>query len=201
MRHLTDVKGKPIGEWFIAKAASPEGGGWAHYQWPRPGEIFPVWKSTYVQRATALSGKAYLVGGGRYNMPLEPAFVVTLVDEAARMLSVLGSEGFSRLKDEAGELVFMDTYVFVLALDGTEYVNPPFPSLEGRNRLNYKDAAGNFLVGEMIDRTEDRRSAWVDYYWPRPDSAKPVKKRAYVRRVEIDRETMLVGAGLYQSPQ
>jgi hypothetical protein len=201
MRHLTDVKGKPIGEWFIAKAAGPEGGGWVHYQWPRPGEIFPVWKSTYVQRAAAPSGNAYLVGGGRYNMPLEPAFVVALVDEAARMLSALGNQGFSRLKDETGEFVFMDTYVFVLALDGTEYVNPAFPSLEGRNLLDYKDAAGNVLVREMIEQTEDTGSAWVDYYWPRPGSAEPVKKRAYVRRVEIGGETMLVGAGLYESPR
>jgi signal transduction histidine kinase len=201
MRHLTDVTGKPIGKWFIAKVASPEGGGWAHYQWPRPGEIFPVWKSAYLQRADAPSGKVYVVGSGRYNMPLERTFVVALVDEAIRMLSAQGKQGFSRLKDKTGELVFMDTYVFVLALDGTEYVNPAFPSLEGRNLLDYKDAAGKFLVREMIEKTEDTGSAWVDYYWPRPGSAEPVKKLAYVRRVDVDGETMIVGAGLYANPE
>lgn len=197
MRRLKDVKGKPIGEWFIARGAGPGHEGWVHYQWPRPGEIFPVWKSTYLQGAVAPSGKAYVVGAGRYNMPLEPALVVALVDDACRMLKVEGRQGFSRLKDETGEFVFMDTYVFVVALNGTEYVNPAFPSLEGRNLLDYKDAAGNFLVRQMIERSEKTGSAWVAYYWPRPGSAEQVQKRAYVRRVWVDGELLIVGAGLY----
>lgn len=197
MRRLKDVKGKPIGEWFIARAAGPGHEGWVHYQWPRPGEIFPVWKSTYVQGAVAPSGRAYVVGAGRYNMPLEPAFIVALVDEACRMLKTEGRNGFTRLKDPTGEFVFMDTYVFVVALNGTEYVNPAFPSLEGRNLLDYKDAAGKFLVRQMIEKTEKTGSAWVEYYWPRPGSAEQVKKRAYVRRVLVDGEVLIVGAGLY----
>lgn len=201
MRRLKDVKGKPIGEWFIARAAGPGHEGWVHYQWPRPGEIFPVWKSTYVEGAVAPSGKRYVVGAGRYNMPLEPPFVAALVDEAARMLSAEGRQGFARLKDETGPFVFMDTYVFVVALNGTEYVNPAFPSLEGRNLLDYKDAAGKFLVKQMIEKTEKTGSAWVDYYWPRPGSAEQVKKRAYVRRVSVDGEVLIVGAGLYAGPK
>lgn len=201
MRRLKDVKGKPIGEWFIARAAGPGHEGWVHYQWPRPGEIFPVWKSTYVQGAVAPSGKAYVVGAGRYNMPLERAFVVALVDEACRMLSAKGRQGFSRLKDETGEFVFMDTYVFVVALNGTEYVNPAFPGLEGRNLLDYKDAAGNFLVRQMIEKTEKTGSAWVEYYWPRPGSAEQVEKRAYVRRAVVDGEVLIVGAGLYANSE
>jgi signal transduction histidine kinase len=200
MRQLRDVKGKPIGEWFIARAAGPGHEGWVHYQWPRPGEIFPVWKSTYVQGAVAPSGKAYVVGAGRYHMPLEPAFVIALVDEACRMLETEGRQGFARLKDETGEFVFMDTYVFVVALDGTEHVNPAFPSLEGRNLLDYKDAAGNFLVRQMIEKTRKTGNAWVAYYWPRPGSAEQVAKRAYVRRVRVDGEMLIVGAGLYAGP-
>jgi hypothetical protein len=71
------------------------------------------------------------------------------------MLNELGRAGFSRLQDDSDEFVFMDTYVFVVALSGVEYVNPAFPNLEGRNLLDYKDAAGNFLVKEMIDKTEN----------------------------------------------
>ena len=198
MRDLKDINNKPIGRWFIARASSANGEGWVHYQWPRPGEIFPVWKSTYVRRAISPAGNAYLVGSGRYNMPLDRAFVVDLVDEAARMLSKRGRAGFARLRDESGEFVFMDTYVFVVALNGVEYVNPAFPNLEGRNLLNYKDAAGNFLVREMIDKTKDTASAWVEYFWPRPGSGEAVKKLAYVRRTGVDGETVIIGAGLYE---
>jgi len=198
MRDLKDINAKPIGQWFIARASSANGEGWIHYQWPRPGEIFPVWKSTYVRRAISPAGNAYLVGSGRYNMPLDRAFIVDLVEEAARMLNERGRAGFARLRDDSGEYVFMDTYVFVLALNGVEYVNPAFPNLEGRNLLDYKDAAGNFLVQEMIDKTEDAADAWVEYFWPRPGTGEAVKKVAYVRRTGIDGEVMIVGAGLYE---
>jgi len=198
MRDLKDINDKPIGQWFIARASSANGEGWVHYQWPRPGEIFPVWKSTYVQRAISPAGNAYLVGSGRYNMPLDRAFIVDLVEQAARMLNKQGKAGFARLRDQSGKFVFMDTYVFVLALNGVEYVNPAFPNLEGRNLLNYKDAAGNFLVRDMIDKTQDATSAWVEYFWPRPGSGEAVKKLAYVRRVGVGDESMIVGAGLYE---
>jgi signal transduction histidine kinase len=198
MRDLRDINDKPIGQWFIARASSANGEGWIHYQWPRPGEIFPVWKSTYVRRAISPAGNAYLVGSGRYNMRLDRAFIVDLVDEAARMLNEVGRAGFARLRDDSDEFFFMDSYVFVIALNGVEYVNPAFPNLEGRNLLDYKDAAGNFLVREMIDRTEETASAWVEYFWPRPGSGEAVKKLAYVRRTVVDGETMVIGAGLYE---
>jgi hypothetical protein len=198
MRDLKDINNKPIGKWFIARASSAKGEGWTHYQWPRPGEIFPVWKSTYVQRAISPDGNAYLVGSGRYNMPLDKAFIVDLVEAAARMLSEQGKAEFSRLRNESDEFIFMDTYVFVIALNGVEYVNPAFPNLEGRNLLDYKDAAGNFLVREMIDMTKDTESAWVEYFWPRPGSGEPVKKLAYVLRTRVDGETVIIGAGLYE---
>jgi len=198
MLALKDVNDKPIGEWLVAKARSAGGTGWVHYQWPRPGEIFPAWKTTFVQRAVAPSGKAYLVGSGRYNLPIERAFVVDLVDAASRLLSEQGTAGFARLKDRTGEFMFMETYVFVFAVDGTEKVNPAFPNLEGRNLLDHKDATGKLLIREMIDRTQEGRSAWVEYFWPRPGSAEQVRKQAYVRRVLVDGEELVVGAGLYE---
>jgi len=198
MLHLKDVNGKPIGEWIVNKANSPGGRGWIHYQWLRPGEIFPAWKTTFVQFTVAPSGKAYIVGSGLYDMPLERTFIVGLVNDAARLLSKQGQAGFSRLKDKADEFIFMDTYVFVLAIDGTEMVNPAFPGLEGRNLLDHKDSAGKLLVREMIDKTQSDQSAWVEYYWARPGSADQVRKLAYIRRVQVDGEEMIVGAGLYE---
>jgi len=198
MRDLKDINNKPIGKWFIATASSAKGEGWIHYQWPRPGEIFPVWKSTYVQRTISPAGNTYLVGSGRYNMPLDQAFIVDLVEDAAHMLNERGRAGFAHLREKSSEFIFMDTYVFVVALNGVEYVNPAFPSLEGRNLLDYKDAAGNFLVREMIDKTEGAASAWVEYFWPRPGSGEAVKKLAYVRRTSVDSEAVIIGAGLYE---
>lgn len=199
MLGLRDVNGKPIGRWFVARADAPDTAGWVHYQWPRPGEIFPSWKSTYIARAQAPSGRIYVVGSGRYNMPLAPAFVVDLVDAAAQLLRERGRAAFQRLRDPGGEYRFMDTYVFVMTTDGVELVNPAFPSLEGRTLIDHRDAAGKPLVREMIERTDDGGSAWVDYYWARPGTAEQVPKSAYVRRVTVAGEPLIVGAGIYGS--
>jgi signal transduction histidine kinase len=198
MLNLKDINGKPIGRWFVARAANPPGHGWVHYQWPRPGDIFPSWKSTYIQRAVAPSGKNYLVGAGRYNMPFERAFLVELVDNAGQLLVKEGKAGYDRLRDRSDEFIFMDAYIFLLDAEGTEIVNPAFPNLEGRNLIDHKDAAGKLLVKEMLDRTRDGNSAWVEYYWARPGTADQVRKLAYVKRVRVDGEDMVIGAGMYE---
>lgn len=198
MLSLRDINNKPIGAWFVEQAATEPGHGWVHYQWPKPDELFPTWKSTYIQRAVGPDGKRYLVGSGEYDMPLTRPFLVDLVADAAKLLKERGLAAFPRLRDSSDKFIFMDTYVFVLDTTGTELVNPAFPSLEGRNLRDYKDAAGNRLVQEMLTQTEKRDSAWVEYYWPRPGSAEPVRKIAYVQRVRAGGEEWVIGAGMYE---
>lgn len=199
MLNLKDVNDKPIGVWMVEAAAKDPGHGWVHYEWPRPGELFPLWKSTYIQRAVGPDGQRYLVGAGQYNMPMTRALLVDLVADAARLLEEQGLTGFRRLRDKSDRFIFMDTYVFVEDTSGTELVNPAFPSLEGRNLIDYKDAAGNRIVKDMLTRTANGSSAWVEYFWPRPGSAEPVRKVAYVRRVRAaDGQEWLIGAGMYE---
>jgi len=50
--------------------------GWYHYQWPVPGGLLPRWKSSYVRRVEAPSGRTYVVGSGVYNDRMERAFIV-----------------------------------------------------------------------------------------------------------------------------
>ena len=74
---LEDVNGKPIIKWSIDKVTRYEGQaeGWTHYLWPKPREILPAWKTTFVKLAIALDGKKYIVNSGNYNMSMEEAFV------------------------------------------------------------------------------------------------------------------------------
>jgi signal transduction histidine kinase len=37
----------------------------------------------------------------------------------------------------------------------------------------------------------------VEYHWYKPGGNTPVKKQAYVRRVQFGAETYVVGAGVY----
>ncbi len=197
VREITDVLGRPFGKMFLEAAASPSGEGWIHYMYPEPGDIFPTWKSTFVKRVTFPSGKQYLVGCGIYNMKMNEAFIEDVVHRASILVADRGSHAFAQLRDKTGPFVFMDTYVFINAPDGTELVNPGLPSLEGKNLMDLTDLKGKATVRDEIAAAIKDGSAWLDMYWYRPGSNTPALKKTYVERVQHGRETYIVGSGLY----
>ncbi|HEX5817842.1 MAG TPA: cache domain-containing protein, partial [Gemmatimonadales bacterium] len=176
---------------------SPAGEGWIHYMYPEPGGIFPAWKSTFVRRAILPGGEARLVGCGIHHMQMDRAFVEDVVERAAALIAAEGTKAFPRLRDRTGPFVFMDIYVFVLALDGTELVNAGVPALEGRNLMDMTDLNGRPLVREEIFAAMKDGKAWLEYQWFRPGSNEPARKLTYVRRVEAGAETYIVGSGIY----
>lgn len=196
-RDIKDVLGRPYGKMFLETAASPSGEGWIHYMYPEPGDIFPAWKSVFIKRVTFPSGKQYLVGCGIYNMQMDKAFIEDLVNRASTLLADRGKEAFGRLRDKAGPFFFMDTYVFVNAEDGTELVNPAQQSLEGKNLIDLKDVKGKAFVQEYITAAMKHGSGWVEYYWYKPGDNTPVRKLAYVRKVQTGAGTYIVGSGFY----
>jgi signal transduction histidine kinase len=194
---LKDILGRPIGKMILAAGASASGEGWVHYMYPEPGDIFPTWKSTFVKRVTFPSGKQYVLGCGIYNMQMDRAFVEDVVNHAATLVAEQGKEAFSLLRDKTGPFVFMDTYVFVEAPDGTELVNAGQPSLEGKNIIDLRDVNGKAVAQECISAALKNGNAWVDYYWWKPGQNTPARKQTYVRKVQSGRDTYIVGSGVY----
>jgi len=189
--------GKPIGKMILATALAGKAG-WVHYPWPKPGEDTPSWKSSYVVLVTDPAGKKYIVGSGLYEMKMERQFVVTAVDEAARLIDQKGKRAFATLRDPASQFYFKDTYVFVLSLnDGVELLNPAYRQLEGKNVLDLKDKHGTYLVREMIKVAKDKGAGWVDYMWPKPGFKGIFKKSTYIRKAKMDGRDVLVGCGVY----
>jgi signal transduction histidine kinase len=194
---LKDVLGRPVGRMILDAAASPSGEGWVHYMYPKPGDIFPAWKSTFVKRVSLPSGEPRLIGAGVYDMQLDEVMVEDLVNRAAELIAEQGRDAFPQLRDKKGPFVFMDTYVFVDAVNGTELVNAVQPSIEGMNLIDARDAKGKLLVRDYIDAALRNGSAWVSYYWFKPGENAPSPKRSFVKKVEARGETFVVGAGLY----
>jgi signal transduction histidine kinase len=194
---LKDVRGRPYGKIFLEAASSPSGEGWGHYLRPEPGQMFPIWKSTFVKRVTFPSGKQHLVGCGIYEMQMDKAFIEDVVNRASALVQERGKDAFGLLRDKTGPFVFMDTYVFVDTPDGTEVVNPGQPSLEGKNLMAVRDLKGKYLVRELIDAAMKSGSAWVSYYWYRPGQNTPARKQSYVRKVRSGEDTYIVGSGFY----
>jgi signal transduction histidine kinase len=194
---LKDTLGRPYGRMLLDAAASAPGEGWVHYMRPEPGDIFPIWKSSFVRRVTFPSGTQYAVGAGVYNMAMDRALVEDLVDRAAALVAARGKDAFPLLRDKTGPYVFMDTYVFVDTPDGVEVVNAGVPAAEGMNLTGLADVKGKKLADEYIAAALKDGSAWVDYYWYRPGTNTPTLKRAYVRAVKFGADTYIVGSGLY----
>ena len=194
--NLRDPRGRPIVQLMLREVESAEGG-WVHYLWPRPDERVFYWKTSYVLRATDPDGKELMVASGRYQMTMEPFFVVEQVEDAIQLIRQRGTaEAFAALRDRASGFLFYNAYVFVLDENGTMLVNNAFPENEGRDLSDLEDSDGKPFVREML-AVPAGESAWVDYKWPRPGDTWPSAKSSYVRRVEIDGQRLIVGSGVY----
>lgn len=194
---LKDVLGRPFGKMFLDAASNAEGEGWIHYMYPEPGDIFPTWKSTFVKRITFPSGREYIIGCGIYQMQMDKAFIEDVVNRAAELVENKGKDAFTQLRDKTGPYVFMNTYVFVQAPDGTELVNPAQPSFEGKNLIDLKDLQGQYVIKDQIAAAIKHGSVWLDCYWYKPGDNTPALKHTYVRKVTHKGETYIVGSGFY----
>jgi len=196
---LKDVLGRAFVKMSLEAAAGPSSEGWVHYMYPEPGNIFPAWKSTFVKRVTFPSGIPHAIGCGIYNMQMEKAFIEDVVGRAATLVTKQGTGAFAQLRDKTGPFVFMDTYVFVHTLDGTELVNPAQPSLEGRNLMELRDLRGKAVVQEQTAAAMKFGSAWMECYWFKPGDNTPARKDTYVRKVQSGPQTYIVGSGVYMA--
>ncbi|MFD2247523.1 cache domain-containing protein [Pontibacter ruber] len=197
----TDAVGRPVVKMFTSATASPEGEGWVHYEFPKPGDIFPTWKSSFVKRITFPSGEQYIVGSGIYNMQMDKTFIEDVVNRAAALVEKQGKGAFDQLRDKKGPFYFMDTYVFVESPEGVELANTAQPSLEGRNLIKEKDLKGKLMVRDYIDAAMKNGAAWVDYYWYKPGENTPARKRSYVKKVQHGNETYIIGSGYYPAEE
>ncbi len=197
VRDLKDIDEKPIGELMIEVASSKEGRGWIHYRWPKPGELEPSWKSTYIMQVKDPSGQTFLIGSGAYDMPVQRSFIVDAVDSAANLIERDGLKAFDTLRSKRSQYSYQDTYVFVIDENGVELMNAAFPKLEGRNVIDYKDAKGNSFVRDFIHVAKTKGSGWVDYPWPKPGDVEKSHKSAYVKKVMVEGKMIIVCAGLY----
>ncbi|MCD6329242.1 MAG: cache domain-containing protein [Candidatus Cloacimonetes bacterium] len=199
MLALKDINGKPIGKLFVEAISGKTGEGWVHYQWPKPNSEIPIWKSTFLKKAVAPSGKAYLVGSGLYEMPVDKAFVVYNVNQAVELLAEKGKDAFADLRSTTSPYRFMNCYIFVKDMKGNELFNAAFPELEGTNILELKDVDGQLFVKKELEILENKDQYWNEYMWPKPGQEEPSLKRVFVKKALVDGEILVVGCGYYPS--
>jgi hypothetical protein len=196
------MNGKPVGRWIneIGQRPEPDASGWVFYLWEAPTDLTPTWKNSYVRKAIGPQGKIYLVGSGVHHFKIETIFVRWCVDRAAELLQNQGKEvAFAQFRDRASRFFFCDTYIYVLNDKGECLVDPAFPTLERRDLTRVKDAVGHYVVKRMLQRLQDSETAWVQNMLPKPGTTMPSRKLAYLRKVEVNGETLIVGADFFQA--
>ena len=202
LNELRDPKGRPILDLMVRELSTSDEG-WVHYQWPRPRERLFRWKTTYVRKAKPGGGAPVMVSSGRYQMEVEPFFVVEQVEDAIELIHAEGEEAaFARFRDPTSGFLFYSAYVFVLDEDGMLLVNNGTPENENKNLVELADIDGRLFVQEML-RVPVDGSAWIHYKWPKPGDTRPSAKSSFVRRVDFDGRELVVGSGVYfqQEPE
>jgi hypothetical protein len=197
LMNLRDMNGKPVIRMItdVAKKPDDRAAGWVFYLWEDGTQISPLWKSSYIRKVIGPGKKTYLIGSGLYNIKIEKEFVRERVDEAVELLNTKGKEAaFEDFRNPATPFYFLDTYIFVLGMDGRSLVDPAYPTNTGRDLSGFRDAIGMYVVRQMIDKLRQSDRAWVQYMWPKPGASLPSRKLAYVRKVKIGDEFLIVGA-------
>jgi signal transduction histidine kinase len=197
LSHRCDIHGRPVGEMILELSRSAQGEGWVHYMYPRPGELFPTWKSAFLMRVKLPNGEQRMVGAGLYNMQLDRPMLKDVVDRAAALIEEQGTEAFSKLRDPLGPFRFMNTYLFVQTPEGTEVANGAFPSLEGRNLMDVRDLDGVEVVRREIEEASRTGECWLTTSWQKPGGKAPARKLTYVKKATHGGRTYFVGSGIY----
>jgi signal transduction histidine kinase len=200
MSELRDMNGKPMVQVVaqVSNRAEKDASDWVFYLWPDKTQLIPQWKSAYVRKVVAPSGKTYALGSGVYDIKMEKTFVEERVRMAGELLESQGKDvAFRKFRDPASPFVFLGTFVFVLGTNGHAIVDPAFPTQTGRDLSQFEDAVGRRPVQQILEKLRSADEAWVQYLWPKPGSSVPSRKLVYVRKACAGDETFIVGSDFF----
>lgn len=202
LMQLRDMNGLPVLRYITDVGRRPErdASGWVFYLWEEGTQFLPRWKTAYIRKAITPDGRIYLVGSGSYNIKIEKTFVRDRVNMAVDLIRDRGEEAaFKELKNPGSPFHFLDNYIFVMDMKGCVRVDPAYPSLSNRDLTGFRDFIGRYVVKEMIYKLQTSDEAWLQYLWPKPGSSLPSRKLAYVRKVRVGKEDLIVGSDFFMA--
>ncbi len=89
----------------------------------------------------------------------------------------------------------INDYIFIYDKKGKLLFYPIDPKEIGKNKLDMKDAAGKFVIKDLIAATKLPNGGFVDYIWFKPDIQKNVKKISFAQVYES--WAWIIGKGVY----
>ncbi|MFI5090662.1 MAG: cache domain-containing protein [Terriglobales bacterium] len=126
-----------------------------------------------------------------------PAEAKQMVEDALAHIKQVGtSQAFEDFSTPGGKWHKKDIYLFCYDLQGTCTCQGANRPMIGKNLLDFKSAAGQPFVRNIVDIAKTKGSGWIEYQWPHPQTNKMEAKRAYIAK--IPGYDGLVGAGAYK---
>ncbi len=86
-------------------------------------------------------------------------------------------------------------YFWINDLQHKMIMHPKKPELDGQDLTESKDSNGQRIFVEFVNVVKKQGSGFVEYYWPKPGSDKPVAKISYVSG--FTPWGWLIGTGIY----
>ena len=197
---LRDMHGKPLIRFITDVCRNPQrdAHAWVFYLWQEKNEFEPKWKSAYVRKVVMPDGEVCAIGAGLYHLKIEKVMVQENVQSAVDLLMSEGKQAaFKEFLNPASRYSFLNTFIWVTDEWGRALVDPSFPEKEGRDLTLFRDAIGRPVMKEIIDKLHKEDEAWVQYLWPRPGAVALSRKLAYVKKVRVGEDTLLVGSDFF----
>jgi methyl-accepting chemotaxis protein len=170
-----DPQGKKL---FVEMAdlCRREGHGYVSYLWPKPGEVEPVAKLSYVKLFEPWD---WVIGTGVYLELAEQRFQLEAKEQIGKL----------RFGADNGD------YFFIIDTDANMVMHPINPALDGQNLNDHQDPDGTYLFREMVSVSRQQGEGFVSYRWPKPGEQDPVPKQSFVKL--FDEWGWIVGTGIY----
>lgn len=125
--------------------------------------------------------------------------VITLIDTYETKYKERGfslQERQEKIKELIRGLRFNESgYFWVDDFQGINIVHSTFPSEEGKDRIDYQDQKGNYIIKPETELAQKPEGGFWEYWWPKPNETEPSRKRAYAKPYAPYK--WLVGTGNY----
>ncbi len=126
--------------------------------------------------------------------------LVSLVKDAAEMVSLKGEVAFSAFRTPGSRWRKGETYIFVIDPEGNMLVHAD-PALEGKNQIDLKDINGKPIIRGLLEaasKIPGKPEGWYHYQWPVPGGLLPRWKSSFVLMVKAPSgKKYIVGSGMY----
>ncbi len=86
-------------------------------------------------------------------------------------------------------------YFWINDMTARMVMHPIKPELDGKDLADFKDPTGKRLFASFVDTVKASQTGFVDYLWPKPGFAEPVRKISYV--AGFTPWGWIIGTGIY----